>query len=151
MTGTRRRNAGTAVALACVVAGACGVSVPVATDRCRPAVEGVLAAIRPGMKQGGLLRNGFIVQSTEFGRVWLVSAEFLDDGQPEDQGGDILTWSTADGATARTDYRAVDPNSREKSTWPSAGDLNVKADGVIESRACVDEVRPSRGNTGLLG
>jgi len=134
-----------------IVAGACGPRVRVATDRCQMVPPEVINAIAPRMEQAGALRNGFAVQSTAGGRTWLISAELLKEGKPEESEGDIFTWASTAYDTPANDYRSVDPNARDRSGWPAADDLNVKVDGSIESRACVDDARPKQSETGLLG
>lgn len=145
-----RRGVAALVLLALGAAG-CAANVSVATERCREAPGAIVAELASRVEEPGQLRNAFAVQSTEFDRIWLVSAEFLPEGQEEDRAGDIFTWATSSLDSPQGDYVSVDPNARDRSGWPPAGDLTVKADGAIESRACVDEVRPDQGNTGLLG
>lgn len=140
--------------LAVVAAGlvACGAPA-VDQARCAPVNEAVLESIKPAMQREGKFRHAFMVQSADAGGIWLVSVELVRKGQDPEVGGDIYTFATTTdpNSGAAADFVSVDPNARDYSTWPTEEALNLKLDGALESRACVNRDRPSRGNTGILG
>lgn len=98
---------------------------------CTGATDDTLVAIQDRIHADGVLRNG--KQLTRDDRRF-VSAELLLRTDDRHHEGDILTWVTT--GAGGSDFRSVDVRARDNSSWPVA-DLDVRAEGAGESRACV--------------
>ena len=100
---------------------------------CQGAPEESVLAIQQKVTAKGKLRNGKLVHLR--GGPYFISAEIHLESDDAHDKGDIATWATDD--IKSTDaFESVDVHAREESTWPGSP-LDVTADGVIESRACV--------------
>ena len=122
-----------AVALASIAGlAACG-NPQQSVRHCQGAPEESVLAIQQKLTADGKLRNGKLVHLR--GGPYFVSAEIHLESADRHDKGDIATWATDD-IESTDSFQSVDEHAREDSTWP-ASNLDVTADGAIESRACV--------------
>jgi hypothetical protein len=148
-----RRVAAVAVVAASVLVG-CGTPSP-GTDRCAPIAPEVVRAIAARLHEPGTLRNAFGIRST-YRNMSVVSAELVPAREAANDGyaGDILTFMTTTLDRVANDYVGLDGHAWARTDWPRPADVthvNVRIDGGIASRACVDAHRVRKGGGGLLG
>jgi len=103
-------------------------------SRCEVVGQALSGSIAAGLtvQGGGTLRGAQAVKSTEYDKVWMVSADIEGPGL----GGkdNIGTWATND-LTGNGMIFSVNAVAREFSQWGPG--LKPSDDGVAESRACV--------------
>jgi hypothetical protein len=110
-----------------------------AKTKCQRASRRLLDAIETGLTvtRGGNLRRGYIVQSKDFEKVYMVAADIQGSGM---QGSDdIGVWATNSPQGEGVIY-AVDGFAQEFSDWGDADKIaaaiDQTADGVEEARSC---------------
>lgn len=137
----RHRVTAAAVAVLVVVVLTGGCSGPsVDTSACTTTRDELIATLATRLHQGAL-RHGRQVAGARDGVVF-VSAERYDPADDGDDG-DIYTWAI----TRNDEVLAVDTRAKSESSWPRA-DFDVREDGALESRACTDEARERKDDSG---
>jgi hypothetical protein len=112
------------------------------TASCRRAPRKVLNRIEVGLQQvpnGGKLRNGYVVRSADFKKMYIVAADIQGLGMEGKD--DIGVWATNSLAEGGLTF-AVDGFAQDFSDWSDA-DLTDPAittndDGVDEARSCAE-------------
>jgi hypothetical protein len=108
---------------------------------CERASRKLLNAIASGLEVdgGGRLRNGFVVRSGDFEKVYMVAADIQGPGL--EGGDDIGVWTTNSPQAEGVIY-AVDAVAQEFSDWGDADQTDAaitqSADGVDEARSCAE-------------
>ena len=97
---------------------------------CKGTSAATLRAIQDKVHADGVLRNGRqIVRSDRR----FVTAELHLRTDDKHHKGQLLTWVTT--GPSDSEFHSVDVSARDYSSWPAA-DIDVRADGARESRAC---------------
>lgn len=116
---------------------------PPATEpesRCVPVSQPKLDAIASGLTVtgGGALRDAWAVRSSDFEKVWFVSAEI--DGSGIEGDGDVGTWATNEISSEAGLIYSVGGIANEFSDWGDGGatdaGFSLSDDGAGESAEC---------------
>ena len=111
------------------------------TASCRRAPETVLERIEAGLEVdgGGKLRNGYVVRSGDFKRVYMVAADIQGPGLEGND--DIGVWSVNSLGNGGFTF-AVDKVAQEFSDWGDADKtdaaITASDDGVDQARSCAE-------------
>lgn len=127
-----RRRAALAVLSLTLLASAC----PQPDDgaACEDAPDDLVEAVGQHLIEGGNIRFSVVVRANGDDAVFVSFENRTDDDVDDDDSGHILTLTAP--TFDSTELTAVDERAREETDYPDA-DVDVRADGAIESRGCV--------------
>jgi hypothetical protein len=113
----------------------------VSAGSCERASEKLLKAIGTGLEVdgGGSLRNGFVVRSSDYRKIYMVAADIQGPGMEGDD--EVGVWAT-NSPEAEGVILAVDGFAQEFSQWPDAdradAGITQADDGVEKARSCAE-------------
>jgi hypothetical protein len=117
-------------------------------DRCRNVPKSLVDAIEAGLTVtgGGTLTNVKAVKSTDFKRVYFISADIEGSGMEEPNSDDIGTWVKSGPLRVGGGLiLAVDATANEFSDWGDGrktdAQLSMEDEGAEESKDCVKDAQ----------